>query len=111
MRSERATTTRWADESLKDRVHLRIDSEALLIHQHNTSPTSSQQHNNGDGDDDDIDVLLTSHDNIDDDDIPHEANFIIQNISIADEGTYRCRVDFNRSPTRNSVIHLSVIGK
>lgn len=39
------------------------------------------------------------------------AAFIINNTKSYDNGLYRCRVDFLRSPTRNLKIQLSVIGE
>lgn len=38
------------------------------------------------------------------------ATLNINHIEEKDEGEYRCRVDFAKSPTRNSRIHLTVIG-
>lgn len=37
------------------------------------------------------------------------ATFTIGQLALNDEGTYRCRVDFNRSPTKNTKVQLSVI--
>lgn len=37
------------------------------------------------------------------------AMFFISNLTADDEGTYRCRVDFLRSPTKNTKVHLTVI--
>lgn len=37
------------------------------------------------------------------------ATFSIANLTADDEGTYRCRVDFIRSPTKNTKVQLSVI--
>lgn len=37
------------------------------------------------------------------------ALFSISNLTADDEGTYRCRVDFLRSPTKNTKVHLTVI--
>lgn len=39
------------------------------------------------------------------------ASMIIKHVEEKDEGEYRCRVDFTKSPTRNSRIHLTVIGQ
>lgn len=39
------------------------------------------------------------------------ATLNINHIEGRDEGEYRCRVDFAKSPTRNSRIHLTVIGQ
>lgn len=35
----------------------------------------------------------------------------IDNISEKDEGEYRCRIDYQKSPTKNLRVRLSVIGK
>jgi neural cell adhesion molecule len=37
------------------------------------------------------------------------ATFSIANLTVDDEGTYRCRVDFIRSPTKNTKVQLTVI--
>ncbi|XP_015191798.1 PREDICTED: hemicentin-1-like isoform X2 [Polistes dominula] len=37
------------------------------------------------------------------------AMLIINSVEEKDEGDYRCRVDFNKSPTRNSRIYLTII--
>lgn len=39
------------------------------------------------------------------------AVLVVKSIESRDEGLYRCRVDFIKSPTRNSLIQLTVIGK
>lgn len=39
------------------------------------------------------------------------AVLAINNVRETDEGEYRCRVDFSGSPTRNSRMFLSILGK
>lgn len=42
--------------------------------------------------------------------LPEPAMLIIEDVKQSDEGPYRCRVDFQKSPTKNHKIWLRVIG-
>lgn len=43
--------------------------------------------------------------------IPEPSTLSIHEITEADEGEYRCRIDYLRSPTKNIRVKLTVIGK
>lgn len=39
------------------------------------------------------------------------ASLQVDNVQLRDEGTYRCRVDYQNAPTRNFQIHLTITGQ
>ena len=38
-------------------------------------------------------------------------SFSIKDVSLEDEGIYRCRVDWKSSPTVNTIVNLTLIGE
>ncbi|KAL1129905.1 hypothetical protein AAG570_012849, partial [Ranatra chinensis] len=40
-----------------------------------------------------------------------QSRLTIQPARETDSGQYKCRIDFHRSPTRNSIINLTVVGE
>lgn len=43
--------------------------------------------------------------------LPPHSEMILESVTESDSGSYKCRVDFKHSPTRNLVLNLTVIGK
>lgn len=43
--------------------------------------------------------------------IPSKGHLVINRTTVADEGIYRCRVDFKNSPARHYRVQLNVTGK
>lgn len=43
--------------------------------------------------------------------IPSKGHLVINRTTLADEGIYRCRVDFKNSPARHYRVQLNVTGK
>lgn len=41
----------------------------------------------------------------------NSINLRLKKIQIADEGEYRCRIDYFKSPTQDYLVNLTVIGK
>lgn len=44
-------------------------------------------------------------------DQPSMSRLRIQNVSMQDQGVFRCRVDFINSPTRNFQVNLTLVGQ
>jgi len=42
--------------------------------------------------------------------VTEPAVLVIENVKLADEGVYRCRIDFRNSPTRNFRFNLTILG-
>ena len=40
-----------------------------------------------------------------------DKNIILERVEIADEGVYKCRVDYENSPTVTKILKLKVVGK
>ena len=38
------------------------------------------------------------------------ARLVVEGVTAAEEGAYRCRVDFRTAQTRNTIINMSLIG-